>query len=32
MGITLIDDYGHHPKEISVTLETVDKIWENNKK
>jgi UDP-N-acetylmuramate--alanine ligase len=31
-GITLIDDYGHHPKEISVTLETVDKIWKNNKK
>ena len=31
-GITLVDDYGHHPKEIKVTLETIDTVWKHNKK
>ena len=31
-GITLVDDYGHHPEEIKVTLETIDKVWKDNKK
>ncbi|MFB0526509.1 MAG: UDP-N-acetylmuramate--L-alanine ligase [bacterium] len=26
-GIVFIDDYGHHPTEIRVTLETVKSIW-----
>lgn len=26
-GVTLIDDYGHHPEEISVTLKTIRDIW-----
>ena len=31
-GITLVDDYGHHPKEIKVTLDTSDTVWKHNKK
>jgi UDP-N-acetylmuramate--alanine ligase len=31
-GITLVDDYGHHPQEIKATLETVNKIWKKQKK
>jgi UDP-N-acetylmuramate--alanine ligase len=31
-GITLVDDYGHHPQEINATLDTIDKIWKNHKK
>lgn len=26
-GITVIDDYGHHPTEISATLETAKRCW-----
>lgn len=26
-GITVLDDYGHHPTEISATLETVREHW-----
>ncbi len=25
--ISLIDDYGHHPREIQVTIEAVRKVW-----
>lgn len=25
--VTLIDDYGHHPKEISVVLQTIKRSW-----
>ncbi len=27
-GITVLDDYGHHPTEIRAVLETVAQIWE----
>lgn len=26
-AVTLIDDYGHHPREISATLESIRKAW-----
>lgn len=26
-GIKIIDDYGHHPTEIKITLETIRKSW-----
>jgi len=26
-GITVIDDYGHHPKEVEVTLQAIRQIW-----
>ncbi len=26
-GITIIDDYGHHPTEIKATLDTIKAIW-----
>ncbi len=26
-GITVVDDYGHHPTEIKTTLKAADKIW-----
>ena len=26
-GITLIDDYGHHPQEITVTLQALREVW-----
>ncbi|MEJ2219976.1 MAG: UDP-N-acetylmuramate--L-alanine ligase [Desulfobacterales bacterium] len=31
-GVTVIDDYGHHPTEIKVTLETVEENWQNRRK
>ncbi|GJM06494.1 MAG: UDP-N-acetylmuramate--L-alanine ligase [marine bacterium B5-7] len=27
MPVTLIDDYGHHPTEVRVTLETIRAVW-----
>ena len=30
--ITLVDDYGHHPKEIKYSYETASEIWKNKKK
>jgi UDP-N-acetylmuramate--alanine ligase len=29
--ITLIDDYGHHPREIAVTLEAIRLVWPNRR-
>jgi UDP-N-acetylmuramate--alanine ligase len=31
-GITVIDDYGHHPTEVKVTLETIEENWQNRRK
>ncbi|MEJ2101052.1 MAG: UDP-N-acetylmuramate--L-alanine ligase, partial [Desulfobacterales bacterium] len=31
-GITVIDDYGHHPTEIKVTLEAVEENWPDRRK
>jgi UDP-N-acetylmuramate--alanine ligase len=31
-GVTVIDDYGHHPTEIKVTLETIEENWQNQRK
>ena len=31
-GITIIDDYGHHPKEISATLKAARDVIKNRKK
>jgi UDP-N-acetylmuramate--alanine ligase len=31
-GITVIDDYGHHPTEIKVTLEAVEENWPDQRK
>jgi UDP-N-acetylmuramate--alanine ligase len=31
-GVTVIDDYGHHPTEIKVTLETIEENWQNRRK
>ena len=30
--ITLVDDYGHHPKEIEYSHDTASEIWKNKKK
>ena len=30
-GITVIDDYGHHPAEIIATLETAKQCWPENR-
>ena len=30
--ITLVDDYGHHPKEIKYSYDTAAEIWKNKKK
>ena len=30
--MTVIDDYGHHPTEIKVTLETIEENWQNRRK
>ena len=30
-GVTVIDDYGHHPTEIKVTLQTVRDCWPDNR-
>lgn len=29
--VTLIDDYGHHPKEIAVTLKAIRQAWPNQR-
>jgi UDP-N-acetylmuramate--alanine ligase len=31
-GITVIDDYGHHPTEIKVTLEALEENWPDRRK
>jgi len=31
-GITVVDDYGHHPTEIKTTLDALQKCWPNNRK
>ena len=31
-GVIVIDDYGHHPTEIKVTLETIEENWQNRRK
>ena len=31
-GVTVIDDYGHHPTEIKVTLETIEENWQNRRR
>jgi len=31
-GITVVDDYGHHPTEIQVTLEAVSENWLRHRK
>lgn len=28
-GITWVDDYGHHPTEIKITLKTAKEVWQN---
>ena len=31
-GVTVVDDYGHHPTEIQVTLEAVNRSWPGRRK
>jgi len=31
-GITVVDDYGHHPTEIKTTLEAIEKCWPDTRK
>ncbi len=31
-GVTIIDDYGHHPTEIKVTLEAIEENWPDRRK
>ena len=31
-GITVVDDYGHHPTEIKTTLDAIEKCWPQNRK
>jgi UDP-N-acetylmuramate--alanine ligase len=31
-GITVVDDYGHHPTEIKTTLEAIEKCWPERRK
>ena len=31
-GVTVIDDYGHHPTEIKVTLEAIEENWPDRRK
>ncbi|MBC2710349.1 MAG: UDP-N-acetylmuramate--L-alanine ligase [Desulfosarcina sp.] len=31
-GVTIVDDYGHHPTEIQVTLEAVKSNWPDRRK
>jgi UDP-N-acetylmuramate--alanine ligase len=31
-GITVVDDYGHHPTEIKTTLDAIEKCWPENRK
>ncbi len=30
-GITIVDDYGHHPTEIKVTLNAAKQVWEKRR-
>ena len=30
-GIEFIDDYGHHPTEVSTTIEAVSRLWPKNR-
>ena len=30
-GITVVDDYGHHPTEIRATLEAIKEAWPENR-
>jgi UDP-N-acetylmuramate--alanine ligase len=30
-GVMVVDDYGHHPAEISATLETARECWQENR-
>jgi UDP-N-acetylmuramate--alanine ligase len=31
-GVTVLDDYGHHPTEIKITLEALDRGWPGRRK
>jgi UDP-N-acetylmuramate--alanine ligase len=31
-GITVVDDYGHHPTEIKTTLQAIEECWPENRK
>ena len=31
-GITIVDDYGHHPTEIKTTLDALEKCWPDKRK
>ena len=31
-GITVVDDYGHHPTEIKTTLDAIEKCWPDSRK
>ncbi len=31
-GITVVDDYGHHPTEIKTTLDAIEKCWPESRK
>jgi UDP-N-acetylmuramate--alanine ligase len=31
-GVTVIDDYGHHPTEIKITLKTLEENWPDRRK
>ncbi len=31
-GITVVDDYGHHPTEIKITLQAIKESWPNRRK
>jgi len=31
-GITVVDDYGHHPTEIKATLAAIEKCWPDSRK
>jgi len=31
-GITVVDDYGHHPTEIKTTLQAIDNSWPDRRK
>ncbi|MCP4623928.1 MAG: UDP-N-acetylmuramate--L-alanine ligase [bacterium] len=31
-GITVVDDYGHHPTEIKTTLDALEKCWPDKRK
>jgi UDP-N-acetylmuramate--alanine ligase len=31
-GITVVDDYGHHPTEIKTTLQAIEECWPDNRK